>query len=1059
MMISTNSNLVNLENREFNNQMINEIYEKRIKENLNQISEISHNNQITSIEKQRAIDLSNYNQNNTFDRSSNENFFDVLSQIGQKFFPNKYDNENENEYSNENENENENEYSDENNYQNSEQENIELENLPIEYQIGNKLFDTNQNIFNNNLSENLFENYKTRLIDTFVNIDSRNRDKIKYPNANNYKILLDRVYTNVKEIKIVSSQIPNLNKNIFHDPLILKNDHMYWQVYSESCTNIYDYVILDNQKILIYINAINKDILDYIFNSDNDDDNIIVEQIIKEKMNKNKNGTFQISFQELIYYDKNFFTKVYNIYSNEYSSNNILKILKNESINGIYFGLQFFCKFYYFGPNWKDCLVLLGILCISDTRYIDVNDENSVPKNSESILVEPAGVLQIINQKDNEYMNNTFKTKVIEVDSGLYDDTRLSNEISTKMSNSNYVYRVIIDENKNETSFKCYKKRFLGNNSLHIRPFFSELNKTQKDKKKFIILIKYNDHNLTENENIRIDKYFSTPDITLNQNISNNIKNFLYGKEFRVHLLKCSSKVDPLTKEVIFSSNELIDFIFTDTQEIIYPIIHNYFYIDLEEQYDYNICQTILEGTPYYGLKYNIPGISRKNLEERKSISSLGDLITKYENIKIIFTEKYTMEKILGFEKVDSMDYLVKKCIRVNNKLFYSPNHNLITGDYINFDNNNEDDYHIKIRYINENYFEIIVEPNNNNNYSTNNFNTIVNTKRKLIRETVSNNDIYFFNMNPIKFLKDKIILILNQDILYVEDFIYFKLLNNKFLDFTKENNIFYCKEYENICFGLGYSINKDAYYVYTLIDQKKVELFFSTEHLVLYQSKLIQVKYYNHMMESGQNDILIKGFTPLDGGYIIYKKNKDNFYFLSNYEIDDNIYRKYKMNIFDICVTSDYFGFKNIQNNLDLFNNSRFSINFESFPYIFCTSKAIGGNVQNIIDKSKYTEISNIFCKFNMPEKLSKDAKMVYDRHIMTSKTYFLSPIPTLSEIDFEFFYPLGIPYDFQNTDHSMVLLIREYYDSNMDTNISSKRGNADDINVFQVKRLISNN
>jgi hypothetical protein len=78
----------------------------------------------------------------------------------------------------------------------------------------------------------------------------------------------------------------------------------------------------------------------------------------------------------------------------------------------------------------------------------------------------------------------------------------------------------------------------------------------------------------------------------------------------------------------------------------------------------------------------------------------------------------------------------------------------------------------------------------------------------------------------------------------------------------------------------------------------------------------------------------------------------------------------------------------------------------------------------------------------------------MVFDRHAQTPKTFAQTPLPSLTQIDFSFFYPNGLRYNFQNIEHSMVLLIREYVDYNSDINYSTRRGNTDDINVFQSRR-----
>jgi hypothetical protein len=55
-----------------------------------------------------------------------------------------------------------------------------------------------------------------------VNIDSGHRDLSRYPNSNNYKIQLPRSYQHVKEVSLVSSEIPNTDRVVRDDPADVK---------------------------------------------------------------------------------------------------------------------------------------------------------------------------------------------------------------------------------------------------------------------------------------------------------------------------------------------------------------------------------------------------------------------------------------------------------------------------------------------------------------------------------------------------------------------------------------------------------------------------------------------------------------------------------------------------------------------------------------------------------------------------------------------------------------------------------------------------------------------
>jgi len=60
--------------------------------------------------------------------------------------------------------------------------------------------------------------------------DSRNRNKILYPEQNSYKIILKKTYTNVVAIKLKSSEFINSQQLIRNTPFNLKNNILKWQM-------------------------------------------------------------------------------------------------------------------------------------------------------------------------------------------------------------------------------------------------------------------------------------------------------------------------------------------------------------------------------------------------------------------------------------------------------------------------------------------------------------------------------------------------------------------------------------------------------------------------------------------------------------------------------------------------------------------------------------------------------------------------------------------------------------------------------------------------------------
>lgn len=103
-------------------------------------------------------------------------------------------------------------------------EKVSLKNIKInENEDPNNLLNTNK--FDTSTSNNIqqFNRYKKE-IKTYVNIDSRDRDKILYPKANSFKIFLGKTFYNVKTIRLASIEFPNTSAVINST-----NNKIYWR--------------------------------------------------------------------------------------------------------------------------------------------------------------------------------------------------------------------------------------------------------------------------------------------------------------------------------------------------------------------------------------------------------------------------------------------------------------------------------------------------------------------------------------------------------------------------------------------------------------------------------------------------------------------------------------------------------------------------------------------------------------------------------------------------------------------------------------------------------------
>jgi len=108
-----------------------------------------------------------------------------------------------------------------------------------------------KNYFSSNFGENLNEFIEEEVINSkqeiytnikksVVNIDSNNRNKNLYPNNNDYIIDLNKSYTNVKKVSMISSEIPNTAYTIENTPENISNQNIVWQNFERNTSRIFD---------------------------------------------------------------------------------------------------------------------------------------------------------------------------------------------------------------------------------------------------------------------------------------------------------------------------------------------------------------------------------------------------------------------------------------------------------------------------------------------------------------------------------------------------------------------------------------------------------------------------------------------------------------------------------------------------------------------------------------------------------------------------------------------------------------------------------------------------
>jgi hypothetical protein len=180
------------------------------------------------------------------------------------------------------------------------------------YSDVNKEYYKNYYANNNNLNEILDEQkvdtrneIYTNIKKSYINIDSNNRNRLLFPENNQYEMELDRSYTNVKQINIVSSEFPNTALTIEDEPEDIKNDEFIWQNFERNALKIYDFVFRDLSTPFVKILDIgavfcdvSNTIMQYYLNPINKGHTIFVD-LIKQKIAAFPSGLYLESYDPL----------------------------------------------------------------------------------------------------------------------------------------------------------------------------------------------------------------------------------------------------------------------------------------------------------------------------------------------------------------------------------------------------------------------------------------------------------------------------------------------------------------------------------------------------------------------------------------------------------------------------------------------------------------------------------------------------------------------------------------------------------------------------------------
>ena len=104
--------------------------------------------------------------------------------------------------------------------------------MPLDQQMSKGLTGTagprKESRYSGTVSSSIEDSRTKRVRRTVYNVDSRDRDDENYPNANTFKLDLDRDYINIEKVELVSTEFPNTDRVIKGSPSALQNNKIVW---------------------------------------------------------------------------------------------------------------------------------------------------------------------------------------------------------------------------------------------------------------------------------------------------------------------------------------------------------------------------------------------------------------------------------------------------------------------------------------------------------------------------------------------------------------------------------------------------------------------------------------------------------------------------------------------------------------------------------------------------------------------------------------------------------------------------------------------------------------
>ncbi len=589
---------------------------------------------------------------------------------------------------------------------------------------------------------------------TVVNVDSSYRDKKKWRDPNEYEIKFKRTFKNVKSVRLLSTEIPNMEQPVKEFPTELKNNEILWQNKEDRYAQIYcmiavDYIYETNEMIVeCFLNTKNYD--DYRDPTTDVNNSKPTRLLIKNCIIKDINGE-KYTLKEL-----NGGSEVFDIYKIT-GTKTLLKTIRLK------FNLQeyitnhpgwdavtvfYICKLrmntfndfdlsFYLPPNVSSNLTyalnpdIRMIRYLSNTQYYYIDDQK--------VLSEYCDVYELKKDGNNldVFVRNNYECK-------LYPGNYLGNTISQYINESVKILTVNDDYNIINTSanidtdiivsesfenMRIDDKPIILNNDTTLDTYYNEFRK-RKIITDFIIVRCLN-HNFKNGQKIK----FNNLDLS-----AYGIPSSLLEREVYIELLSVgyrplensSSYVDLEGFNLLTDTNtyiKLLDSRYYDLPNILYkefdsgnvhtPVTENYFLI----RTDGNIPNG------KYGI-HSIPATTN----DKDGVGSLDIEIYSHRKFKWLNDSTNILLNNIGYQMIDSFNLVTRQIEEISDyryESYYSmknqqmlslgikikmTEHNLQTGDIITITESNSIpsiDGEWRITVLNDDYFLLLPDEMN----------------------------------------------------------------------------------------------------------------------------------------------------------------------------------------------------------------------------------------------------------------------------------------------------------------------------------------------------------